>query len=118
MHEWLPYINTLVVAVIASSGFWAWLRNRNVPRTATAKLLMGLAYDKLVTLGLQYIEQGSITRDEMEDFREYLEAYKALGGNGVAERISEEVMRLPLRNHNRYSAINRSRSNVGETNGN
>jgi hypothetical protein len=45
---------------------------------------MGLAYDKLVMLGLQYIEQGSITRDEMEDFREYLIAYKALRA-GVAK---------------------------------
>jgi hypothetical protein len=54
----------------------------------------------------------------MEDFREYLIAYKALGGNGVAERISEDVMHLPMRNHNRYSEIARPRSNVGENNGN
>jgi hypothetical protein len=118
VQTWLPVIITALVSVLASSGFWAWIQSRDTTRTATSKLLMGLAYDKLVMLGLQYIEQGSITRDEMEDFREYLIAYKALGGNGVAERISEDVMHLPMRNHNRYSEIARPRSNVGENNGN
>lgn len=115
MQTWLPVLITAVVSVMASSGFWAWIQSRNTSRTATEKLLMGLAYDKLVTLGLQYIEQNSITKDELEEFKKYLvEPYLALGGNGVAQRIAEDVMRLPLRNHNRYSEIARARSNVGE----
>ncbi len=118
MQTWLPLINTLLVALLASSGFWAWIQSRNVPRTATQKLLMGLAYDKLVTVGMQYIENGSITRDELEDFRDYLHAYRALGGNGVAERVAEEVMHLPLRGHARYTEITRARTHVGDDNGN
>lgn len=114
LQTWLPLINTGLVALLASSGFWAWMQNRNVPRTEASKLLMGLAYDKLVTLGLQYIEHGTITKDELEDFRVYLSAYKALGGNGVAERIAEDVMHLPLRNPNRYIEIARPGTNVGD----
>ncbi len=118
MHTWLPMVNTAFVALMASSGFWAYLQARKVPRTATEKLLMGLAYDKLVTLGMQYIEHGSITKDELEDFRVFFMAYKALGGNGVAERISEDVMHLPMRSHARYMEITRPRTNAGENNGN
>ena len=118
MQTWFPVLITALVSILASSGFWAWLQSRDTTRTATSKLLMGLSYDKIVTLGLQYIEQGSITRDEMEDFREYLTAYKALGDNAVVDRIAGDVMQLPLRQHSRYSAIARPRSNVGENNGN
>jgi hypothetical protein len=114
LQMWLPVVLTALVSILASSGFWAWIQARDVTRTATTKLLMGLAYDKLVTLGLQYIEHNSITKDELEDFRDYLNAYKGLGGNGVAERIAEDVMHLPLRQHVRYVEINRARTNVGE----
>lgn len=114
MQTWLPVVITAFVSILASSGFWAWIQSRDTTRTATQKLLMGLAYDKIVTLGLQYIEHGTITKDELEDFRDYRQAYKALGGNGIADRIAEDVMHLPLRNPNRYTEVNRARSNVGE----
>ena len=112
MQTWLPVVITALVSILASSGFWAWIQSRDTTRTATSKLLMGLAYDKLVTLGLQYIERGSINKDELEEFRKYLyEPYKALGGNGVGERIAEEVLRLPLQNPNRYLPINQADRN-------
>lgn len=120
MQTWLPMLLTALVTIPASSGFWAWAQGRDKTRTATSKLLMGLAYDKLVTLGLQHIERGLITKDELEGFRVYLyEPYKALGGNGIAEKIAADVMDLPLVNRDRYSEIRRSdRNNVGEiTNG-
>lgn len=106
MQTWLPVTITALVSILASSGFWAWVQSRDTTRTATRKLLMGLAYDKIVTLGLQYIEHRTITKDELEDFRDYLSAYRALGGNGVAERIAEDVMHLPLRNPSRFVEIN------------
>jgi hypothetical protein len=112
MQAWLPMAITAVVTILASSGFWAWVQSGDKTRTATSKLLMGLAYDKLVTLGLQHIERGSITKDELEAFRvDLYEPYKALGGNGIAEKIAEDVLRLPLVNHNRYSQIDRADRN-------
>lgn len=115
MQTWLSMALTAIVTILASSGFWAYLQGRDKTRTATNKLLMGLAYDKIVTQGLQYIEQGSITKDELEDFRINLyEPYKALGGNGVAERIAEDVMHLRLSSRSRYIQIARAATNVGE----
>lgn len=102
---------TSVVSVIASSGFWAWLQTRGKTKTATDRLLLGLAYDKIVSLGMSYIDRGWISRDEFEDFQNYLYIpYKDAGGNGVAERIMLDVGRLPLRSPDRYSI----RSNQAE----
>lgn len=103
----MQYVLTSVVSIIASSGFWAWLQQRSKQNTANSRLLRGLAYDKIVSLGMTYIDRGWISRDEYEDFRNYLyQPYKDAGGNGVAERIMEDVSHLPLRSPDRYSIRN------------
>jgi hypothetical protein len=73
---------------------------------------MGLAYDKVTILGIAYIERGWVTRDELEEYEKYFfEPYKALGGNGVAERIWLEVARLPIVPYNRYEELFRHKRN-------
>lgn len=106
MEPWLQSIVTIVCSVFASSGFWAYFQLRRDKKSATTKLLMGLAYDKITHLGMNYIERGWISKDEYEDFRKYLyEPYTEFGGNGVAERIMHEVARLPLKAHSKYADI-------------
>lgn len=110
MDQWVTTLITVgatsFTTVVASSGFWAWLQRRDNSKDAMTRLLLGLAYDKIAQLGLSYIERGWISKDEYEEFRKYLfEPYKAYGGNGVAERIMEEVSHLPLRSPNKYSEI-------------
>lgn len=93
-------------ALITSSGFWAYVQKKNDTKSATDRLIMGLGYDKIVHLGMRYIEQGWITKDEYEDFRTYMyEPYKGLGGNGVAERIMQEVSNLPLVSRAKYDVV-------------
>lgn len=95
-----------VASILASSGFWAHVQSRDSSKSATVRLLMGLAYSKVADLGIGYIERGWITRDELEEYQKYFfEPYKALGGNGVAERIHEEVVRLPFQPHSRYESL-------------
>lgn len=109
MESWLQIVLTSVASVIASSGFWAYMQNRSDNRDATTRLLMGLAYDQLTTRGVAYIERGWITKDEYEEYRKYFyEPYKALGGNGVAERIMQEVSTLSFRSHGKYEDIFRN----------
>lgn len=110
MESWLQVMLTALItsvaAVIASSGFWAYMQRKDAKRTETDKLLLGLAYDKIISMGMSYIERGWITRDEYEDYRRYLyEPYKALGGNGVTERVVAEVSNLPLRSRAKYAEI-------------
>lgn len=106
MQFWVPLVVTSVVSVLASSGFWAWMSKRDNTKSAASQLLLGFAYDKIVNLGMTYIERGSISREEFEDLQNlWYKPYKDLGGNGIAERIMFDVSHLPFRNHDRYTEI-------------
>lgn len=118
MDVWLSVVLTSLASILASSGFWAYLQKKDSKRTAVHRLLLGLAYDKIVTLGLQYIERGWISKDEYEHLRNYVyEPYLQLGGNGVAERVMAEVKELPLHSsRSRYYKIARDRRTGREGN--
>ena len=93
----LQTLVTIVCAVLASSGFWAWLQKKDDKKSLQSQMLIGLAHDRIVYLGMVYIERGWITKDEYENLNDYLyEPYKALGGNGSAKRIMEGVNRIKI----------------------
>lgn len=91
-------ILTIIGTVIASSGFWAYIMKRLEKKDVKTRMLIGLGHDRIIYLGMVYIERGSITQDEFENLYEYLyKPYVEMGGNGSAKRIMEEVQRLPIR---------------------
>lgn len=91
-------IVTIVCALIASSGFWAIMAKRLEKKDNKSKLLIGLGHDRIMSLGMEYIKRGWITTDEYENLNHYLYTpYKEAGGNGSAERIMQEVNKLPIR---------------------
>lgn len=96
-----PFIQTLVTiicSVFASSGLWALVQKRMDKNDARTRMIKGLGHSEIMRFGMKYITRGWITKDEYEDLCVYLyEPYKALGGNGSAERIMEEVKRLPIK---------------------
>lgn len=97
-----PALQALVVALggflAGSGGFWVYLTRKYEKKDAVDKLIMGLAHDKIVFLGMKYIEKGFVTKDEYDDlFKYFWEPYEALGGDGSAERIIRIVDLLPLR---------------------
>ena len=62
------------------------------------EMLKGLAHDRIMYLGMGYIERGWITQDEYENLYEYLyKPYEKMGGNGSAKRVMNEVDKLPIR---------------------
>lgn len=113
MDVWLVIL-TSASSVAASSGFWAYVVRKSDRKSAATKLMMGLAYIELMTLGQNYVNRGSITRGEYEDYRKYFyDPYKELGGNGVAERMMAEVQDLPLK-PSRYAETVEIRNREGE----
>ena len=89
---------TVLAAVLASSGFWAFLQRRGERKDVRAQMLMGLAHDRILFLGRSYVSRGYVTQAEYENLDKYLyQPYRRLGGNGTAERVMKEVERLPLR---------------------
>lgn len=95
-------IITIILAVFASSGFWLFIQtiytNRKKKRSAEDRLLMGIGFSKISDLGMRYIERGYVTREEYNDLDKYLyQPYVEMGGNGTAERIMEQVKKLPFK---------------------
>ena len=107
MDDWIvSSLLTLVITLLGSSGFWAYLQKKDGTRKATQQLLLGLTYDRITFLGMKYIERGFITKDEYEDLQKFFyKPYTELGGNGMAERIMKEIGTLPIRsNRQAFSA--------------
>lgn len=97
MDIWVQIAVPLVAAVLTSSGLWAVIARRADKGDAQRKMLVGLAHDRIVHLGMAYVDRGYVTQDEYENLNDYLYApYEKMGGNGSAKRVMEEVRRLPM----------------------
>ena len=101
MGMWIQMMLTIIGSVVASSGFWAYIQKKLEKKDIKTMMLIGLAHDRIIYLGMSYIERGWITNDEYENLHDYLyKPYEQMGGNGVAKRIMNEVQKLPIRNVN------------------
>lgn len=104
----LNAIIALASALLGASGLWAYIAKRldakmalankhEQDRKAERNLLVGLAHDRIMWLGMSYIDRGYITREEYENINDYLFIpYEKCGGNGSAKKIMHEVRELPL----------------------
>lgn len=98
----LELVIAIIASVFGSTGFWALVttiwNNHSKKVSIEGKMLRGLAHDRICELGSRYIKQGDVTKDEFENLHDYLFLpYRELGGNGTAEKIMEDVKRLPMR---------------------
>lgn len=88
---------TILISVLGSSGLWAYIQTKFQSKDVKTKMLLGLGHDRIVYLCSKYLEKGFITYEEYENLYEYLyKPYKAMGGNGTAERLMDEVKKLPV----------------------
>ena len=90
-------ILTIVTALLASSGLWAFLGKKLERNNSERELLVGIGHIELVFFGMQYIERGWITRDEYETMQGLYEPYVKRGGNGSGTKIMKELEKLPIR---------------------
>lgn len=94
MH--IDIIVTLAVAVFGSTGFWSWVQSRSKKKSAESRLLLGIAYSEIIRRSEHYIHQGYIAVDEYNELNRYLyEPYRDMGGNGTAQKLMDEVRKLP-----------------------
>ena len=99
MEPWVQQIAVpIAVAVLTSSGLWALIEKRRDKNDVERKMLVGLAHDRIIHLGMAYVTRGYITQDEYENLNDYLyQPYEKMGGNGSAKRVMEEVRKLPIK---------------------
>jgi hypothetical protein len=112
MENWIQMVITIFCTVIASSGFWAYIQKKSEKKDVRTQMLIGLGHDRIVYLGMHYLErkdengQAYITREEYENLKDYLyKPYHDMGGNGSAERVMNEVEKLPIRDPNYKNRI-------------
>ena len=97
MEQWFQILLTIFSSVLASSGLWAYIAKRAEKKDVKTEMLIGLGHDRIMYLGMSYIDRGWITSDEYENLYEYLyKPYEKMGGNGSAKRIMNEVNKLPI----------------------
>ena len=100
-------VNTIIVAIFASSGFWALLTAVYTARVAKKaeerrtddserQLLLGLAHDRIYDLCSEYIQRGEITLEEYDNLTYLYKPYIRAGGNGTGQRLFEQVEKLPM----------------------
>lgn len=98
MNPYIQMFFTILASVLASGGFWTLVQMRINKKDAKTRLLVGLAHDRIVELGMQYIERGYIYQDEYENLNDYLFGpYEQAGGNGSAKRVMDAVRTLPIK---------------------
>ena len=98
-------IVTVVCAVFASSGLWAYITSRRErkdkrddKKDAQNAMILGLGHDRIISLCEKYIDRGWIASDEYENLYTWLFVpYEQLGGNGTAKRLMSIVDNLPTR---------------------
>lgn len=92
--------NPAVTALLGGSGIWAWAKTKADHNNNTAKLLLSVSRNQLISLGRTYINRGYITMDEYEEYEKEYQIYSSLGGNGLARRVFEQVDDLPMMPNN------------------
>lgn len=98
MEAWQQIVLTVFSSVLASSGLWAYITKRLEKKDVKTEMLVGLAHDRILFLGMHYVDRGFITQDEYENLHDYLYVpYEKLGGNGSAKRVMQEVDKLPIK---------------------
>ena len=97
-------IIVIVLAVIASTGFWEFLKFifQNVifkPKlTPEIRLLRGIGQIEIIFFGTKFLEQGYITTEEYDSLKNEIYApYLEMGGNGLAKKMMEEIEKLPIK---------------------
>ena len=98
MEPCIQMVVTIVCSVIASSGFWAFAQKKVDRKDDMREMLLGLAHDRIVYLGLSYIDRGDwITQDEYENIHDYLyKPYSKMYENGSAKRVMDEIDKLRI----------------------
>lgn len=96
--------NILEIAgiVLMSSGLWKFIETiwttKYHKQTAEEKLLLGLAFNRIIKIATKHIEKGWIDIDEYHELNKYLfKPYKEAGGNGTAQKMIDEIEKLPMK---------------------
>lgn len=97
MKEFLLQTYTIVLPILL--GYIVWLlKQQKKDRDANSKGTMLLLRVQLIEYHDKYMKLGEIPNYAYENFVEMYNAYHALGGNGMATKMYEEIKEIRLNN--------------------
>lgn len=95
-------ILTIVAAMFASTGFWAFIThlidNTKARKSSERRALLGLLHDRIYSLANYYISEGQISTADYDNFLFLYEPYAELHGNGTGKKLKEAVDKLKIVN--------------------
>lgn len=89
-----------VVSIILTAvcGYLVWYLQQSVgKKDNTSKALMLLLRHELKEYYQLYTDRGYISVEELSEYIELYETYHALGGNGLATKLLEEVKKIDVK---------------------
>ena len=96
MKELFLQTYTIVLPIVL--GYIVWLlKNQKKDRDANSKGTMLLLRVQLIEYHDKYMMLGDIPSYAYENFMEMYDAYHALGGNGMATKMKQEIEELHLK---------------------
>ena len=103
---------TLIVAMFASTGFWAfvrtiyehWCEKKKEEKHKVSyelvndlrKALLGVMHTMIFSLGTDYVQQGTLTLEEYDNFMTLYKPYEKLGGNGTGKKLKNEIEKIQV----------------------
>lgn len=86
-------IITVIIALISSAGFWAFIGQKIEKRSAVNQALGALLRHEMFDIYEIYKEKDSVPSDILEEMDSLYQAYHALGFNNLGTKIHDEIMR-------------------------
>ena len=100
MKEFLMQTYTVALPVVL--GYIVWLlKNQKSDRDANSRGTMLLLRVQLIEYHDKYMRLGEIPSYAYQNFMEMYDAYHALGGNGMATKMKNEIEELNLKKKER-----------------
>lgn len=102
---------TAAASILSSTGVWTYLQSRSNKNSAETRLLKGVSHTLLIRQCMAYVRRGAISNSEFIELSRMLyEPYKAVGGNGSAERAFDMIRNLPISNNSMLDDIEQERN--------
>lgn len=92
---WVQELFAVIIAFVSwlFQRVLVWKKEQDVVREGIVAIL----HDRLYTSCIAFIDQGYCTVDDRENLEYLYKPYKALGGNGTAEKLFDKCEDLPLK---------------------
>ena len=97
----LEIIITIIAAVIASSGFWAFLQwyldKKSDKKSTEREALLALLHDRLYNEMEKLMDQEKIDKYVYENLVYLYNPYIKLGGDGTCEKMFQDISKRDLK---------------------